>query len=405
MDGMRALPALCFALAAIGCNAPPTPPFPDWTHSSGPQPATAGAENLAQAARDAERICASDLDRVYFTPGRRAKIVQALQGPLSRVCSLGTEDVALQSRVARPFEPLPLQRGWWLLGQALAWRIEASVRGAKWDEAISDAVAATRFGLALGSGSATDAALGLAIVDRARQSILPGIANMGAGELGKLADGLRAAHDARPPLAAVVENEHAAMLAAVQETQDAYRENRLASLSEKLGRDVGPAIAYLEGMRRSDVRKRPDYFEGFAEEAEEVARCWSRCATLNAKQRANGPKPKLASERPWRRFARHFFGSVDPLFPLRDTTLARTRLLILHSLVLRHIKVRGAAPASLAEFPESVAVDPYTGELLVYRSEGIEFRLYSVGENLKDDGGETDQEFQFPDLRLETELL
>ena len=51
----------------------------------------------------------------------------------------------------------------------------------------------------------------------------------------------------------------------------------------------------------------------------------------------------------------------------------------------------GAYPKTLEqlapEFLESIPVDPFTGKSLVYRKDGDGFLLYSLGPNLKDDGG------------------
>ncbi|NCA83374.1 MAG: hypothetical protein EOM72_11635 [Opitutae bacterium] len=59
--------------------------------------------------------------------------------------------------------------------------------------------------------------------------------------------------------------------------------------------------------------------------------------------------------------------------------------------LLRHKLAHGAYPAALAEidpqFLSEVPLDPFTGHPLVYRTEGDGFVLYSLGENLKDDGG------------------
>ena len=59
--------------------------------------------------------------------------------------------------------------------------------------------------------------------------------------------------------------------------------------------------------------------------------------------------------------------------------------------LLRHKAAHGAYPATLAEIdPEFLAEipsDPFTGQPLVYRPEADGFALYSLGENLQDDGG------------------
>jgi hypothetical protein len=57
----------------------------------------------------------------------------------------------------------------------------------------------------------------------------------------------------------------------------------------------------------------------------------------------------------------------------------------------RHKRVHGAYPSRLADIDAAILnaapEDPFTGKPLVYRAEGLEFVVYSVGENLKDDGG------------------
>jgi hypothetical protein len=52
---------------------------------------------------------------------------------------------------------------------------------------------------------------------------------------------------------------------------------------------------------------------------------------------------------------------------------------------------RGKFPEALNDLsPEiltEIPLDPFTGESLIYRKEGDGFIVYSVGSNLKDDGG------------------
>ena len=59
--------------------------------------------------------------------------------------------------------------------------------------------------------------------------------------------------------------------------------------------------------------------------------------------------------------------------------------------LLRHKAAYGAYPAALAEidpqFLPEIPLDPFTGKPLVYRPEADGFVLYSLGENLADDGG------------------
>jgi hypothetical protein len=58
---------------------------------------------------------------------------------------------------------------------------------------------------------------------------------------------------------------------------------------------------------------------------------------------------------------------------------------------MRHKLVHEKFPSILAEcdpkFLSVQPVDPFSGKPLVYRQEGNGFVLYSIGENMNDDGG------------------
>jgi hypothetical protein len=82
-------------------------------------------------------------------------------------------------------------------------------------------------------------------------------------------------------------------------------------------------------------------------------------------------------------------------FNISDTfyqTRAQTEALITVLAILRFITDKGQFPASLEElvsagYLESVPMDPYSDEPLVYKPEKDNFKLYSVGKNFSDDGG------------------
>ncbi|MES4792950.1 MAG: hypothetical protein C4321_08145 [Chloroflexota bacterium] len=100
-------------------------------------------------------------------------------------------------------------------------------------------------------------------------------------------------------------------------------------------------------------------------------------------------------------FRRAIVGGLDALLGMNDATLARTRLLVAECR-LRALPLRGQAlPARLKEICPRTRTDPYSGEDLIYRRDGKEWAVYSVGANLKDDGGQTDAANTAPDLRLE----
>src|SRR5262249_51781472 len=77
---------------------------------------------------------------------------------------------------------------------------------------------------------------------------------------------------------------------------------------------------------------------------------------------------------------------------------ARNRL-ILCALAIRAYRLKHSRlPISLNDLglDPSLIVDPYTGRPLIYRMQGSDYLLYSVGPDLKDDGGVPMDEKQWP---------
>ena len=95
---------------------------------------------------------------------------------------------------------------------------------------------------------------------------------------------------------------------------------------------------------------------------------------------------------------------VDEMAPLTSHLLrvylrqrARRRLLIAHLLLRVYYLREGSYPDSLHRLRlEELIIDPFSGKELVYRREGDRYRLYSVDENGKDDGGRRRQPGEHP---------
>jgi hypothetical protein len=87
--------------------------------------------------------------------------------------------------------------------------------------------------------------------------------------------------------------------------------------------------------------------------------------------------------------------------------VATIRLLGCYAAVKRYQQQRGAYPPSLEALrPElgEMIIDPFTGKPFVYRTHPKRgFQLYSVGENLTDDGGRLSANRQQGDLLPITE--
>jgi hypothetical protein len=224
---------------------------------------------------------------------------------------------------------------------------------------------------------------------------------MGAGQLNGLADGLQHALDSAPPLKQTFEHEKENMLRSVQLVQDSFLKGEFFDLKQRLGPDIRDSITYLQDLRDKSSTKQAAYFEGFAAEASEEARWLEAVSDLPLEDRQRDPGPQLAKDRQWKTFAKHFFSAGAPLLSMRDATLARTRLMILECRILAKVKAGQPAPKDLTGFNKDLTTDPYTGRQFVYKASGTDFTIYSVGEDLKDDGGATDQSFSSPDLTIE----
>ncbi len=75
----------------------------------------------------------------------------------------------------------------------------------------------------------------------------------------------------------------------------------------------------------------------------------------------------------------------------RDDSVARingSRIFIaLHRYAQQHGTYPGSLPTLASGLKWTVPLDPFSGEQFKYRREGKGFLLYSIGTNLKDDGG------------------
>lgn len=395
---------VCLALgwtALGGCKPLPPRPYASWYASTTqPVPKIESAFRVyADAALAAERLPGDDLNRVSFTPGQRRRITKALDKVIEPILR-ETRPCEMPPRVFDPGTAATYQRGWRLIGRALAWRVEDQFAAGDSEGAIQTGLAAFRFGFALSGGSAADAALGFQIVDDARAALTPALVSMSPVDLTRLVNGVSEVLQGRPSFEQVLQNERATMRAAVQFVQDAYRTQDFAALELQLGPDAREPIRYLKDLHRRDGADRVRYFEGFAAEIDPEIDLLRKRASLSAE--ARGPVPAPSGEgRPWKRLARHFFRSGRPLLDLDDRVTAKTRLFVLNALILRAIKETGAAPKSLSVFPAKLTRDPYTGRPFRYTAARAEFRLYSVGADLRDDGGETDELGLSPDLTIE----
>lgn len=399
----------CAIAGICGCGEDPPAPYPVWSRPSEGTTLSDKSEGgfplLVRAAKLAEVAAPNMLERVHFTPLQKSTVIRDLGPAIQMLSKSANMNVRFEFAACAPFIPLPYHSGWRLLSRSLVWQIDAirendQATPADLDKAVNLAILGTKFGFDLSGGGAADAGLGMGIVDEIRIATVPLIPRFGAAQLKKLSQKLSSIFRNRPEFAEMVRHEKLQMLARVQAVQDAYISDDYDALKLQLGDDAREAISYLKQMKKSD-RERPEFFKSFAEEADEEVQLVLERIKLPASKREKYPDRRTAF-RPWKRLSKHFFQTCRPLVDWQDRTCARTRLFILEAMVMQEVKVRRLAPKILSSIPIDLRLDPYTGASLRYAASGQEYRIYSVGANAIDDGGETDDAWQAPDLLLES---
>jgi hypothetical protein len=330
----------------------------------------------------------------------RKSILDATQSAVAQVRRGVGRPPTFEVRPRRPDEDSEHHLGWLAVGRSLAWRIERSIEEKQMGRALADFRVATLFGFDLTAGDARDAALGLAIADMARAALAPAVPLLDPAESRRLLAIVREAL-ARKPLADVaIQNEAMNVRMGVQALQDAFRNERWEALVQVFGPRSEAAI---RSLRRTEGRERVAFFVGLAQEGEAVVeRAIENSRQPAAKRRPWSPPKDM--ERPWAWFAPHLLGAIEPLSAINDLTTARTRLLGLQAWVRARKGSEQAAAVTLGREVSDLNQDPYSGGPMRYVASGPEFRLYSAGSDLKDDGGDTDGGGLYPDLTLEPAL-
>ena len=380
----------------VGCHRSGPVAMKSWTKPNpggGNGAATGSYGELVALGREAEAEAPTLLGRTQFYPGHR-RAAAKVAGPL-------LDRLAQLQRGPIEFTYTPVGRdlggegraGWRLLGREAAWEIADAIEAKDAARAIARFRVATRLGFDLTAGGAADASLGLAIADDARRAIAPGLSTFSAGALDDLAGATETLLKGRPPLSLMVGHEAGNMRIMLQELQDAYAANRLPQTA----RAYGPTVADDAGRLASQSPEEAGpYFAGIGEEIAGIERELAKDTTLPAPERTWEPEKVPPRGRTLRR---SITMTIAPVLRMNDVSLARTRLLVAECR-LRARALRGQAlPRTLSSI--GAFEDPFSGYPLVYRRDGKEWSVYSVGPDGKDDGGESGVGGLAPDLRLE----
>lgn len=400
------LPFAGLAILLTGCSAPPPPQFEVWAPQEAayaPSPNSGNAyDGYVVAAREAESLAGELSAYVSFAGKHKSSLMKRIAPAVQKMRKAADLSCDVRFVTPTPFAPAPNHSGWRLIRYSLIWQLEEAVAKGDFDSAIGLVVVATKIGFDLTGGAAADADLGLQYVDEARRTIAPYIQDLSQVQLSRLTTGLKKALGALPTFDRIAQNEGKNYRRAIQWVQDNYQGNKFEEIDSVLGTSVRDAVTYLKQVRKDDTQKRPAYFQGFADEAEQVVDWQTAQAALAVVKRKADKDMPLAKERPWRRFSASLFTTLRPILSRYDATLARTRLLILTGEIHRQIKAARKAPSSLSAFSQDLTIDPYSGQLFKYRANNMEFFIYSVGSNFQDDQASTDSTYSVPDLTLET---
>jgi hypothetical protein len=336
-----------------------------------------------------------------FTPNEQTIIEDASADPLKEI------KAGLQKRCQIPYAPPGSKEAtegrsaMHLLSKVLVWRVQKDCEAESYESAIQTAVLASKFGFDLADGLPNDASLGLLTVDAARQAIAPSLNEMSTVQLELLAKTMKTVFLNRPNMDACYQNIQKDSLVEVQNIQDAYRYERYDQLSARLGSAAREIIPTLKELHRQPEERRAAFFDGFAQQARDEADLVKQQSSLPVSERIAPPAPAPNAERPWKKIARRVLGIGKPLLAMSDATEARTELLVLEAEIIRSRKAVGKTPDDLSQFSIKLSTDPYSGQPFIYRTDGSNYKLYSVGEDLIDNDGDTDETFSTPDLKLE----
>jgi hypothetical protein len=215
--------------------------------------------------------------------------------------------------------------------------------------------------------------------------------------LDRLARGIKEAMISKPPLTDTLKNEHQNMLLSMQTVYDAIKADDLKSLTKQMGPDVNEAIRFIDQVRTNEG-KRSKFMNELSVTCDDEFKIVQDDVGKPYPERS---KPPAELKNQWKKLPKHLLGTIRPLVSMNDATVARTKLLVLYAEIMKLGKEHKPYPDNLGVFTKELTIDPFSNAPFLYHADQAEFLLYSVGANGRDDGGDTDETFTTPDLKLE----
>jgi hypothetical protein len=378
--------ALSLCLYGCGCRKEADPQFPDHLRGFRSPPPDPGFQLLVQAAEAAEQDAPKQIGRTTWTPGHKESAIKNASRALGLLDRAQRTGVRFEFAPTAPGTTRQSVRGWRFLGRVLKWKIEDALDAGKGGDAAAHFAKAVRLASDLSGGDGMDAGLGYAIANDCADSLWPSLPSLSAGELSGIYSRISSALANAPKPEDTLANEAATMMAAVQWVQDLYLHGDLKQIQTALGVSVEAAVKHLRKLKSQSAAEQVGYFVGFAAGATTISADLRERAALLPNL---WEKPKaIEGQRPWRRLSASLLQTGYSFLDNWAAYQARMRLMALDAALLARFKRGQGVPKDLSSLPRWLRTDPFSGRDFTFIPEGPDYKLYSVGPDRTDDGGD-----------------
>ncbi len=358
-------------------------------------------DQLIFSAIEAEKLCTEYTHRVNFTAGQKLKIMHLL----SKVSTHVKHIVSHYNEILFIFTPVDMNEsydylnGWAMISKAFIWQMEYAISNQNYDAACEWFLSTQQFGNILLKGDATHASLGLNIINESRRHMVNIIKRFNISQLNFLHTKLSTICKTGWNFSLTMDHEYLNIKNWIDTLEVAFFHKKMNYLNQILKNDSKEPIKYLNKLHKKNIVDQKNFFYKLRLEAEQEYEISLKNSKYPLALRSSYPTyPK--KNRPWKRFSKHFFSGLKSLQPCFDQMEARTKLFTIYCMIYLNIKTNHLSLPDLSKVSKTITTDPYTGKDFIYYSEGVHFKLYSVGENLTDDGGISNETGTYPDLIL-----
>lgn len=392
--------------ALVACRGA-TPPAPIASPRPSHYTPTANSGNafdtyLLAAQEAVKKAPERALTATRLWPSDYEALEQSLSAEVNQLVGAATKPFTSHAEPSLP-ESQPTADGIRLLIETAAHRMENHANNREWEKALPLAEALTRFGARWSQTGVAGALDGRNAITRSRRALSPNLASLGEGQLRRLASSLRQTLEETPSFDRAYDFERKQGVLRLQDLFTRAAAGDWDGLRSELGVRGGRTISALQGL---DAAGRAVWFQELERELERhVSEAKASAVKPVGPPDATKPWYEVNQDRPWSEIGQHYLMPVRQLPKLERLYLAKTRLLALTALIIADTKRDGRAPTNLDGYPASLTTDPYSQKPFLYRAAGREFRLYSVGENGLDDGGDSDRDGMAPDITLESQPI